>query len=100
MPANKTALEIIEMSGVPFSAPSANLSGKPSPTTAEDVFEDMNGRIPLVIDGGETEAGVESTVVSMIENTPMILRPGVITKEMMESVLQKEVLLACRRGCG
>lgn len=94
MPNNKIALEIIEKSGVPFSAPSANISGKPSPTTAEDVFADMNGRIPLVIDGGETDAGVESTVVSVLGETPIILRPGVVTKEMMESVLEKPVLLA------
>lgn len=94
MPNNKVALEIIEKSGVPFSAPSANLSGKPSPTTAEDVFADMNGKIPLIIDGGETDAGVESTVVSVIDKSPIILRPGVITKEMMEEVLHKEVLIA------
>ena len=94
MPNNKIALEIIEKSGVPFSAPSANISGKPSPTTAEDVFADMNSKIPLVIDGGETDAGVESTVVSVLEKTPIILRPGVITKEMMEKVLQKSVDLA------
>lgn len=94
MPKNKVARKIIEVSGVPFAAPSANLSGKPSPTTAQDVYTDMNGRIPLIIDDGSSVAGVESTVVSVLEQTPIILRPGVITKEMMESVLDKEVKIA------
>lgn len=94
MPSNPIALEIIQKSDVPFSAPSANLSGKPSPTTAQDVFEDMNGRIPLIIDGGECQAGLESTVISVLNETPIILRPGVITKEMISSVLNKEVLVA------
>ncbi len=94
MPSNPVAHEIIEKSGVPFSAPSANLSGKPSPTNAEDVFADMNGRIPLVIDGGESDAGVESTVISVLSDTPVILRPGVVTKEMIEEVLQKPVEIA------
>ena len=94
MPNNKIALELIEKSGIPFSAPSANLSGKPSPTNAKDVFEDMNGRIPLVIDGGESDAGIESTVVSVLKENPIILRPGVITKEMMETVLHKPVFIA------
>ena len=94
MPSNKIARKIIKLSGVPFSAPSANLSGKPSPTNAQDVFNDMNGRIPLIIDGGDCQAGVESTVISVLTNTPTILRPGVITKEMIEKVLKKEVLVA------
>lgn len=94
MPANELARNIIKESGVAFSAPSANLSGKPSPTTAQDVFEDMNGRIPLIIDGGDCEAGVESTVISVLKDIPTILRPGIITKEEIEQVLNKEVLLA------
>ena len=94
MPANEIARQIIEMSNTPFAAPSANISGKPSPTNAVDVFEDMNGKIPLVIDGGECIAGVESTVVSVLNDTPIILRPGVITKQQMESVLNKPVLIA------
>ena len=62
----------VKKSGIPFSAPSANLSGKPSPTNAQDVFEDMNGRIPLIIDGGECQAGLESTVISVLTETPTI----------------------------
>lgn len=94
MPSNPVAHEIIEKSQIPFAAPSANISGKPSPTNAEDVFADMNGKIPLIIDGGESDAGVESTVVSVLEDTPIILRPGVVTKEMMEKVLNKNVKIA------
>ena len=94
MPANEIARRIIKESGVAFSAPSANLSGKPSPTTAQDVFDDMNGRIPLIIDGGVCDAGVESTVISVLTDTPTILRPGIITKEEIENVLNKEVMLA------
>lgn len=94
MPNNKIALEIIEKSGIAFSAPSANISGKPSPTTALDVFEDMNTKIPLIIDGGDCIAGVESTVISLLESTPIILRPGVITKEQIESVLNKPIVVA------
>lgn len=94
MPANDIAREIIEISGVPFAAPSANLSGKPSPTTAQDVYNDMYGKIELIIDGGECEAGIESTVVSMLNETPIILRPGIVTKEDIEQVLGKEVLVA------
>ena len=94
MPSNPIAYEIIEKSKVPFSAPSANISGKPSPTNATDVFVDMNGRIPLIIDGGECDAGVESTVISTLTDTPIILRPGVITKEMIEKVLGKKVEIA------
>ena len=94
MPSNKVADEMIEKSGIALAAPSANLSGKPSPTNALDVFEDMNGRIPLIIDDGECLAGVESTVVSCLEKTPIILRPGVITKEMMENALGSEVKIA------
>ena len=94
MPANKTALEIIEKSKIPFAAPSANLSGKPSPTTAQAVYDDMNGKIPLIIDNGECDTGVESTVISILNDVPTILRPGIITKEDIEKVLNKKVLIA------
>lgn len=94
MPKNKTALTIIEKSNTPLAAPSANLSGKPSPTTAQDVFDDMNGKIPLIIDDGDCQAGIESTVISVLSDTPIILRPGIITKEQIEQVLNKEITLA------
>ena len=87
MPSDKTAHALISKSGVPIAAPSANLSGKPSPTTAEHVFADMNGRIPLILDGGPCRYGVESTVVTLAAKTPTILRPGAVTREMLESVI-------------
>ena len=86
MPDNKTALALIRAAGVPIAAPSANLSGKPSPTTAEHVLEDMDGRIDMVLDGGPCRVGVESTVISLV-GKPRILRPGGITKEMLEQVI-------------
>ena len=94
MPSNEIAREIIEQSGVRFAAPSANISGKPSPTKAKDVYNDMNGKIPLVIDGAKSIVGIESTVVSCLNETPIILRPGVITKEMIENVLKINVNVA------
>ncbi len=93
MPSNPIAREIIEKSEIAFAAPSANISGSPSPTIATDVFADMNERIPLVIDGGECEAGVESTVISVLDDKPVILRPGIVTKEEIEKVLNKEVVI-------
>jgi len=86
LPANETAQALIREAGVPIAAPSANLSGKPSPTTANHVFQDMNGRIPLILDGGPCRYGVESTVLSLVD-VPTILRPGAITREMLEAVI-------------
>lgn len=94
MPSDEVARQIIKLCGFPFSAPSANTSGKPSPTTAQDVYDDMNGKIPLIVDGGECDAGVESTVISMVGKTPVLLRPGVVTKEEIETVLGKRIRLA------
>lgn len=87
MPIDKVALAFIEAAGGYVAAPSANLSGKPSPTSAKYVVEDMNGRIEMIIDGGDVEIGLESTIVDLTSETPMILRPGFITKEMLEDVL-------------
>lgn len=86
MPQNKTARALISKSGVPIAAPSANRSGRPSPTTAQHVLDDLNGRIPLVIDGGQCKYGVESTVLSLA-GEPTILRPGAITREMLASLI-------------
>ncbi len=88
-PVHPTANEIIKASGLPIAAPSANLSGKPSPTCADHVFNDMNGKIPLIIDGGECDVGVESTVISMVCEPPLLLRPGGVTREQIESVIGK-----------
>ena len=87
MPSHPAAQQIIRLSGCPIAAPSANRSGRPSPTQAQHVFEDMNGRIPLIIDGGESDVGVESTVVSLTGDTAIVLRPGGITPEMIAAVL-------------
>ncbi len=86
MPNNETALDLIRLSGVPIAAPSANSSGKPSPTKAEHVFEDLAGKIPIIIDAGNCNYGVESTVISLV-GEPIILRPGAVTKEMIEEVI-------------
>lgn len=93
MPDNETARLLIEMSGCPIAAPSANLSGKPSPTTYKHVVEDLEGRIDAIIMSGDCEVGIESTVIDMTGETPMILRPGGITKQMIEGTLGKEILL-------
>ena len=94
MPSHPVVQAVIKASGVAFAAPSANLSGKPSPTNAQDTLADMDGRLPLILDGGESAVGVESTVVSVIGEHPMLLRPGYITKEQMEAVLGEEVLVS------
>ena len=86
MPSDKTARLLIQKSGVPIAAPSANRSGRPSPTTAKHVLDDMDGRIPLILDGGPCRYGVESTVLSLVGD-PTILRPGAVTREMLEAVI-------------
>lgn len=84
LPENKLARELIKESGKFIAAPSANLSGKPSPTEARHVYDDMKGRIPIILDGGSCEVGLESTVCDLTGEIPVILRPGGITPEMIE----------------
>jgi L-threonylcarbamoyladenylate synthase len=84
MPRNIIALALIKRSGLPIAAPSANLSGKPSPTNASHVKEDLDGKVKLILDGGRTEIGIESTVIDMTPRIPVILRPGGISKERIE----------------
>ena len=84
--------QIIRLSGVPIAAPSANLSGKPSTTTAEHVLHDHEGRIPCIVDGGPCRVGVESTIVDLSEDTPRLLRPGGITPEQLRSVLGEIII--------
>ncbi len=83
MPQSEAARALIEAAGVPIAAPSANLSGSPSPTTAQHVYDDMNGRIPMIIDGGECSCGVESTVICFRNGGIHVLRPGGVTAEML-----------------
>lgn len=87
MPSHPVAAALLRACELPIAAPSANRSGKPSPTTAQHVLEDMDGRIPLILDGGASEVGVESSVIDATGEVPVILRPGGITPEMVERVL-------------
>lgn len=87
MPVDPIALSFIEAAGGYVAAPSANLSGRPSPTSAKYVEEDMDGRIDMIIDDGDVEIGLESTIVDMTCEIPMLLRPGMITAEMLKEVL-------------
>lgn len=93
MPDAAVALALIKFSDLPIAAPSANISGRPSPTDAETVRRDVGDQIPLVIDGGETRFGVESTVIDMTGEHAVLLRPGGLAKEDIEAELGEEVLL-------
>lgn len=86
MPANDIALKIIELSNTPIAAPSANISGRPSPTDVERCIEDLNGRVDYIIGGEQSKVGVESTIVDCTVNPPIVLRPGGITIEMLQEV--------------
>lgn len=87
MPDHPVALRLIRESGIYIAAPSANLSGRPSPTSAAHVQQDLDSRIDMIIDGGEGTIGIESTIVDLTAGMPMILRPGYVTKEMLSEVL-------------
>lgn len=87
MPSHPAAMELIKKSGVYIAAPSANTSGRPSPTMAEHVADDLSGRIEAIIDGGPVGIGIESTIVDMTGEIPTILRPGYITKKMLEGIV-------------
>ncbi len=93
MPNHPVALELIRKSGKLIAAPSANTSGRPSPTEAPHVMGDLEGRIAMVLDGGPVGIGIESTIIDLTEPTPMILRPGYITPEMLSEVLGEEVII-------
>ena len=86
-PNHPVARAIIRAAGLPIAAPSANSSGKPSPTRASHVEYDLNGKIDMIVDGGAAEWGLESTIVDVSDEIPMILRPGAVTKEMIEEVV-------------
>lgn len=89
IPSNKIALALINNSRLPIAAPSANISGRPSPTSAMHVNDDLNGKIKLILDGGTTRIGIESTVIDMTQHIPIILRPGGISKESIENEIGK-----------
>lgn len=89
MPSDQTALDLIQAAGGYVAAPSANISGRPSPTLAKYVEEDLGGRIEMILDGGQACIGLESTIVDLTEEVPTILRPGYITREMIAEILGK-----------
>ncbi len=111
MPKHKVALALIKESNCPIAAPSANLSGKPSPTTAEHVFDDLEGRIDAILDGGPSRIGVESTVLDLVDDPPQVLRPGGTSFEELRAMLgdvrlhpfvasEKEILMRETRSPG
>ncbi len=93
MPADPIANALIRLAGVPVAAPSANTSGRPSPTTADHVWQDMDGKIDMILDGGAVGIGVESTIIDVSGEEPVILRPGAVTQEMASGVLGQEIHL-------
>ena len=90
MPVQSEAKRLLELSGVPIAAPSANLSGKPSPTAFAHCVDDMNGRVDAIIDGGDCNVGIESTVIDL-SGEPIIYRPGDVTTEQIEQILNCKV---------
>ena len=91
MPDNETARKLINLAGVPVAAPSANLSGRPSPTTYEHVVEDLDGKVDVILKGEPCRVGIESTVLDVTGETPMILRPGILTAEQIEAAIGRKV---------
>lgn len=89
MPSHPVALQLLKEANLPIAAPSANLSGKPSPTSATHVWEDMNGKISGIVDSGPTGVGLESTVIDCTTDIPVILRPGGITQEQIEKLIEE-----------
>lgn len=93
LPAHDFAKDLIKASGVPIAAPSANISGRPSSTEWSHVFEDLEGKVDMIVDGGSSDIGLESTVVKVEKDLLLILRPGAITKEMLEGSVYPDVVL-------
>lgn len=101
MPAHPVALELIRESGVPIAAPSANISGKPSPTRGEHVIEDFYSKIDVILDAGETLYGVESTIINLLTDPPTLLRPGAYPLEDVERILGRKIAIPnFARGLG
>jgi L-threonylcarbamoyladenylate synthase len=98
MPSHAVARRLIEGVGEPLVAPSANISGRPSPTCFRDVLEDLDGKVRYIVDGGECEVGIESTVISLYHSEPTLLRPGKISREELADVLGQPVALASAHG--
>ena len=94
IPDDPVAIELIRLSETPIAAPSANLSGKPSPTKAEHVIEDLDGIVDVILAGSDSRIGIESTVLDLTSDEPTILRPGIITADQIEAAINKEVVVA------
>jgi L-threonylcarbamoyladenylate synthase len=94
MPSHPVAQSLLKRTGIPIAAPSANLSGRPSPTRGEHVRQDLMGKVDAIIDAGPCSKGIESTVLSLSHRIPVILRPGSVTQEMIETVLHEHVEIA------
>ena len=90
-PSHPVAMRLIKEAGVPVAAPSANISGRPSTTSGEHCREDLNGRVDAIIDGGSSDIGLESTIIDVTGEVPLLLRPGAVTKEMLEEVLNEPI---------
>lgn len=88
MPENTLARELIKSAGTPIAAPSANISGRPSGTSGKDIFDELKGKVEMVLDAGPSKIGVESTVLKLTDDSALILRPGAVTKEMLQRVLK------------
>ncbi len=88
MPSNKIINEVIRKCGFPIAAPSANISGKPSGTNVLDIKDEFDGRVNVIVDGGDSDIGIESTVVKVVDNIPVILRPGFITEDDIKKVVR------------
>lgn len=93
MPDHLAALDLIRQTGCPLVAPSANLSGRPSPTKASDAYEDLKGKVELILDGGECRIGIESTVIYLTSEQHVLLRPGAVSQEELEEVLGNKLIL-------
>ena len=88
MPSNKIINEVISKCGFPIAAPSANISGRPSGTNVDDIIDEFDDRVSIIVDGGDSDIGIESTVVKVIDNIPVILRPGFITEDDIKKVVR------------
>ncbi len=93
MPAHPVALNLIKLSDCPIAAPSANLAGRPSPTNPKHVIEDLSGKIEVIIDAGDTFLGVESTIINLTTNPPVLLRPGPLSVEKIRELLGEDIII-------
>ncbi len=91
MPDNPIALALIDEAGAPLAAPSANISGHPSPTTGQHVIDDLNGRVDMILVGPDCDSGIESTIVDLSQDQIFVIRPGVITRDQLQEVIPRRI---------